>query len=148
MGFESDNNRDELLRRAFLKIRKENQELTEKILHIEKRLQLIEQQKPVDASIFNERKSENNLIKKVEDAKSNLTVSEKEILHIFTVSKNKKYTYGDLASQLSKSNNTIKSQIQSIIKKGIQLSFIQLENNQRAYYLESEMFDLIVKTKN
>jgi DNA-binding CsgD family transcriptional regulator len=140
-------NKDELLRQAFLKIKQENNDLNEKMSAIEKRLLFIEQQRYIDVKKADTGKNIQE-ITKIETAKASLSPTEKEILYLSTMSKDKKYTYGEIASLLGKSNNTVKAQIQSIIKKGIQLSFIQMENNQRAYYLDNRMFELIIKTKN
>ena len=67
---------------------------------------------------------------------------------MFTVSKEKRYTYEELGLLLGKSSNTVKAQIQSIIKKGIKLSFNQNSNSQRSYYLDENMFEMIIKAKN
>ena len=135
------NKKDEMLRQAFQKIKLENQILNEKITLLEKRLELFQinqkTKKPLEKKVNN-----------IEKAKANLSPSEKEILHMFTMSKEKRYTYEELGALLGKSSNTVKAQIQSIIKKGIKLSFNQNSNNQRSYYLDENMFELVVKARN
>jgi hypothetical protein len=143
------NQKDEMLRLAFQKIKQENNLLNEKITLLEKRISLLEKQETKLIKINQEIKKP--IVKKIdniEKAKANLTNSEKEILNVFTVSKEKSYTYEELGLLFGKSSNTVKAQIQSIIKKGINLSFNQNSNSQRSYYLDEEMFELVVKAKN
>jgi len=144
--------KEELLRLAFAKIKLENQILNEKISLLERRLVILENQKVKtnDNKVMAQKpkKSEDKKTENIEKAKASLSPSEKEILHLFTMSKDKSYTYEEIGAMLGKSSNTVKAQIQSIIKKGIKVSFMQQANNQRSYFLDNLMFELVVKTKN
>lgn len=142
--------KDEMIREAFLKIKKENNDLKNQIEKLSKRIENLEKV-PIQTlsqppEIVLEKPSNQNKI--IENIKANLTPSEKEILYIFTMSKEKSYTYEELGKLLKKSSHTIKAQIQSIIKKGIMLSFSQNSNGQRSYNLTPELFEMIIRTKN
>ena len=170
-------NKDELLRLAFLKIKQENSLLNEKMIFLQKRIESLERQKEFEKIIEKKEslkqqvknmESSNQVLEKVEapkqaikttvklndelneieKIKASLTPSEREILHLFTMSKDKSYTYDEVSKLLKKSPHTIKAQVQSLIKKGINLSFKQLDNHQRSYYLDNEMFEMIIKAKN
>lgn len=143
------NKKDEMLRQAFQKIKLENQILNEKIELLEKRVDAFEKKDSLTTISKTElKKPIEKKVNNIEKAKLSLSPSEKEILNMFTVSKEKRYTYEEIGLLLGKSSNTIKAQIQSIIKKGIKLSFSQNSNSQRSYYLDEEMFEMVVKAKN
>ena len=162
MFFKKEKINEEMLKQAFLKVKQENEELKKRLEIVEKKLIEFEQNKAVEnqkiepvkqsetlkSSPIQDKQEATNTNKEVELIKSNLTQSEKEILYLFTMSKDKSYSYEDLSGIMKKSSHTVKAQIQSMIKKGIKLSFNQNDKGQRSFYLDSEMFERIIMTKN
>lgn len=156
MFFKKEKINEEMLKVAFSKIKNENEALKKRLEKLEKTIEELNQKNAEKGPVVQTKQLEsspivnitNNPTKEVELVKSTLTQSEKEILYIFTMSKDKSYTYEEIADIMKKSAYTVKAQIQSMIKKGIKLSYSSNDKGQRSFYLDNEMFERIIMSKN